>query len=178
MMKKLVVVFVLMIAAFNSYSQKAWNTRNAKISFVSVKNDEVQAVNNEVNSRLTDKGEMMFSLLMKGFKFEMAEMQEHFNDEYVQSNKFPNASFKGQIINIKSVNFAKDGLYKVAVKGNLTLHGVTKPVLANGTVEIKKGKVKADSKFTINMNDYKIDEGIGGSIIGNKIAITVTAQYQ
>src|SRR6476660_3779707 len=111
-MKKILFIAILAIISTQTFAQKAWNTRNAKISFVAQKDDGVTADNNEVNSRITDKGEVIFSLLMKGFKFELAEMQDHFNSEYIESNKYPGANFKGQIQNIKAVNFSKDGVYK------------------------------------------------------------------
>jgi polyisoprenoid-binding protein YceI len=177
-MKKILFIAVLAIVSTQTFAQKAWNTRNAKISFVAQKDDGVTAVNNEVNSRITDKGEVIFSLLMKGFKFELAEMQDHFNSEYIESNKYPGANFKGQIQNVKAVNFAKDGVYKVVVKGTMTMHGVTKPVTTNGTIEVKAGKIKADSKFTLNLKDYNVKKGFAGAVTGDKIDVTVSAQYQ
>ncbi|MFX5998986.1 hypothetical protein ABTF05_21635, partial [Acinetobacter baumannii] len=71
--------------------------------------EDVKAVNNEVASRLADNGTISFSLLLKSFRFQLAEMQDHFNDKYVESDKFPRADFKGTITNIKDINFAKDG---------------------------------------------------------------------
>src|SRR6476469_3363398 len=163
-MKKIILIAIIAFGSIQTFAQKTWNTRNEKISFVAQKDDEVAAVNNEVNSRLTDKGEFVFNLLMKGFKFELAEMQDHFNAEYIESNKYPSANFKGQIVNVKAVNFAKDGVYKVVVKGIMTMHGASRPMLANGTVEVKGGKIKADSKFTLNLKDFNVKTGLGGAV--------------
>jgi polyisoprenoid-binding protein YceI len=177
-MKKILFIAVLAIVSTQTFAQKAWNTRNAKISFVAQNDGGVAADNNEVNSRITDKGEVVFSLLMKGFKFELAEMQDHFNSEYIESNKYPGANFKGQIQNLKAANFKKDGVYKVVVKGNMSMHGATRPVVANGTIEVKGGKIKAESKFTLRLKDYNVKTGLGGAVTGDKIDVTVSAQYQ
>jgi polyisoprenoid-binding protein YceI len=131
-------------------------------------------VNNEVTSRIADNGQVTFSLLIKGFKFKLAEMQEHFNDQYLESNKFPRADFKGNIVNVKDVNFGKDGSYKVSVKGDLTLHGVTKSITANGTVEIKAGKPIASCQFVLVMKDFNVN----ASSVTDKVNIDLNCQYQ
>ena len=113
-------------------------------------------------------------MLIKGFKFEYAEMQEKFNNDYAESNKFPRAEFKGTISNIKDINFTKDGNYKAVVKGNLTLHGVSKPVTVNGTITVKGGKVSASGKFPIVMKDHKIE----ASAVTEKVNAEINAVYQ
>jgi polyisoprenoid-binding protein YceI len=94
---------------------------------------------------------------MKGFEFEKALMQEHFNENYVESHKFPKAEFKGQIINSSEIDFAKDGSYPAKVKGKLTIHGETKDVETLGTIEVKNGKMDANADFNIALEDYKIE---------------------
>jgi hypothetical protein len=126
----------------NADAQKVYATRNGKISISSPSDEDIKAVNNEVTSRVADNGQMTFSLLIKGFKFRLAEMQVHFNDQYLESNQFPRADFKGNIVNLANVDFNKDGSYPVTVKGSLTLHGVTKEITVNGTILIKAGKPK------------------------------------
>ena len=117
-MKKILLLAALTIALTQANAQKQFGTRNAKVNFVATNDEDVKAVNNEVASRLSDNGQLSFSLLIKGFKFEYAEMQEKFNNDYAESNKFPRAEFKGNISNIKEVNFTKDGTYKVVCKRN------------------------------------------------------------
>ncbi len=155
-------------------AQKIFATRNGRISFSAPSDDDVKAVNNEVTSRVADNGQITFSLLIKGFKFKLAEMQEHFNDQYLESNKFPRADFKGNIINLADVNFNKDGSYKVSVKGDLGLHGVTKNITANGTVEIKAGKPVASCQFVIVMKDFAIN----ASSVTDKVNVDISCQYQ
>lgn len=173
-MKKFLFIALCSIAFTQTQAQKLYGTRNAKVSFIATNDEDVKAVNNEVASRLSDKGEISFSLLIKGFKFEYAEMQEKFNNDYAESNKFPRAEFKGTISNIKDINFTKDGNYKAVVKGNLTLHGVSKPVTVNGTIMVKGGKVSATGKFPIVMKDHKID----ASAVTEKVNAEINAVYQ
>lgn len=114
---------------------------------------------------------------MKDFIFDMETMQEHFNKEYVESDKFPRGFFNGQITNIKSVNFAKDGKYPVTVNGNMQVHGVNKAIQTNGFIEIIKGQPKATAKFTVTLKDF----GIGGLLIkmvADKVDVEVVASYQ
>ncbi len=155
-------------------AQKVFSARNGKISFISPSDDDVKAVNNEVTSRVADNGQITFSLLTKGFKFKYAEMQDHFNDQYIESTKFPRADFKGNILNLKEVNFSKDGTYKANVKGNLTLHGVTKEITANGSIEIKGGKPTVVCKFVILMKDFNVD----ASDVTEKVNAEVNCVYQ
>jgi hypothetical protein len=173
---KRVFAIVLSIGLFSSAAdaQKIFATRNGKITFTSPSDDDVKAVNNEVASRIADNGQMTFSLLMKGFKFKFAEMQEHFNDQYLESSKYPRADFKGTIQNLSEVNFAKDGTYKVVVKGDLTMHGVTKNVTVNGTLKVKDGKPKTEARFTLLMKDFNVS----ASSVTDKVTVDIDCQYQ
>jgi polyisoprenoid-binding protein YceI len=83
-------------------------------------------------------------------------MQEHFNKNYIESNKFPRAEFKGQVTNNASVNYTTNGTYNVSVKGKLTIHGVTKEVEVPGTLTVKDGKVLANAVFNVLVADYNI----------------------
>jgi polyisoprenoid-binding protein YceI len=152
-------------------AQKLLSTKSGKISFESNSPlEDIEAINTEVESKLAPStGQLVFNLLIKGFQFENQMMEDHFNDDYMHSSKYPKASFKGAIANIKTINFAKNGTYPAQVKGNLTIHGVTKPVTTNGTITVKNGKVSAKSQFKIKLKDYNI----GGSMIGKKIAETI-----
>ena len=174
-MKKIVSLSVLFLLVFSSVnSQKVYSTRNGQISFISPTDEDVKAVNNELTSRLSDKGTMSFSCLIKGFKFAYAEMQEHFNDEYLQSNQFPRADFKGTITNIKEVVFTKNGTYKAIVKGDLTLHGITKNITVKGTIAVKDGKISAKASFPIIMKDFKVD----ASSVTEKVKAEINCIYQ
>ena len=81
-------------------------------------------------------------------------MADHFNDDYLQSDKFPNATFEGKIAN--TIDYSKNGKYDISVDGKLTIHGVTKALKQKGTIEIKNGKITAKSTFSILLSDYGI----------------------
>ena len=171
---------VLLLAAFagltcyHSHAQKLM-TRTGKVSFFSTTQIEnIEAFNNEVAGVLDTKtGEVMFIVPIKSFKFEKALMQEHFNENYMESDKFPKAEFKGKT-DLSAVNFTKDGSYKVKAIGKLTMHGVTKDVSTPGTVVVKAGTATVNTKFTINPADYGIKiPSVASSKISNKIEITV-----
>ena len=104
----------------------------------------------------TATGEMVFKVTMTAFQFKKALMQEHFNEKYVESDRFPESIFKGKIMNLDKVNFAKDGAYSVVVEGSLTIHNVTNSVKAPGTINVKSGKIYATSLFTVAVADYNI----------------------
>jgi len=156
------------------HAQKTFGTRNGQIIFQSPTDEDVKAINNEVSSRLSDNGSLSFSLLIKSFRFKMAEMQDHFNSEYLHSNQFPRGDFKGTISNIKTVNFSQDGNYPVDVTGDLTLHGVTKKVSTKGSITVKNGKPLAKASFSITVKDF----GIKAEDVTEKVTITVNCQYQ
>lgn len=161
-------------------AQKIYSTKNGKISFFSnAPLEDIEATNNEVESKLASaNGQVAFTLLMKGFQFENELMEEHFNENYVESTKFPKADFNGFITNIKDINFAKDGTYTAKVKGTLTIHGVSKEITQDGTITIAGAKATAKTKFTISLKDYNIGGSLIGKKIADKIAITVDCRYE
>lgn len=176
-MKYWIFSFFTVLAIFQyqpGTAQKVFGTRNGQVIFQSPTDEDVKAINNEVSSRLSDNGTLSFSLLVKSFRFKMAEMQDHFNTQYMQSSQYPRGDFKGNITNISAVNFSKDGTYPVQVKGDLTLHGVTKKVSANGSILVKNGKPLAKASFPVTVKDF----GIQADDVTEKVIITVNCQYQ
>ncbi len=155
-----------------SVAQDKFYTKNARVDFFSeTPLEDIEARNSSAVSVLDTKtGTLQFSLLMKGFEFKNEEMQEHFNDDYVESDKFPKAEFKGQLINNSAVNYKKPGTYNVQVKGLLTIHGVTKEVQTNGTVKVDNDNLKTNSVFNIALADYGIKIP---KLVSDKIAKTL-----
>src|ERR1700744_2040523 len=137
MKKILLVITSLTIAATASVAQN-FMTRTGKITFnasAPSSPEKIEAVNNEVANILDTKtGNIGFQAPVESFKFERELMQEHFNENYMESDKFPKAEFKGNITNMSDVNFGKDGSYNAKVSGKLTIHGVTKDVNVPGTI--------------------------------------------
>lgn len=173
-------IITLLLACFafiQVEAQKVYTTKAATIRFIAVDDKDIDATNTKAVSRLETNGKLSFIMLMKDFSFDMDLMQKHFNDEYVESDKFPRGIFNGQITNIKSVNFAKDGSYPIVVKGNMQVHGVNKTIQTNGVIVIAKGLPKATAKFTVTLKDF----GIGGVLIemvADKVDVEVVASYQ
>lgn len=133
-------------------------TKNGHISFFSKADIEnIQADNNQVMSVLdSQSGQLYFSLLIKSFHFKKALMEEHFNDNYLESNLFPKAAFKGIISEINSIDFSKEGSYPVTVNGDLSIHEVTNKITCKGSIIIKAGKINCTSVLIIRLADYKI----------------------
>lgn len=175
-MKK-TILFVTLAIAFISFAfSPAGNvliTHTGHISFFSKATMEnIEANNYQVSSSLnTSNGEMAFSVLVKSFQFEKAKMQEHFNENYMESDKYPKSTFKGSITDFKSVNLGKDGTYKVHVAGDLTIHGVTKKVDEPGTITVKGSQINAKSSFPIKIADYNITIP---AVVKDKVAEVVT----
>ena len=156
-MKKLFLIALIALFGFQANAQR-FLTKNGTISFYSKTPFEtIEALNNQVNCALDIKtSDLVFKVLMKSFEFKRALMQEHFNENYVESDKFPDAMFKGKVTNIKSIDFKKDGVYPATVEGDLTMHGTSKHVNTNGSFEIKDGKVNGKCRFAIKVEDYGI----------------------
>lgn len=179
-MKNITFIIIILLFAFTTSAQ-TYLTRNGRVTFFSKATlENIEANNNEVTSILdTKKGELAFVVLIKSFKFKKAQMEEHFNEDYLESNTFPKANFKGTITDLSKINFEKNGTYPVTVKGELTIHGVTKSITVPGTISVSDGKINADSRFTIKVKDYNIK--IPYTVINNiaeTIDITVDCKYE
>ena len=170
-MKRLLIPAFVLLFALPTYAQR-YITKNGFISFYSAAPLEtIEAKNDQVNCALdTQSGFFVVKALMRAFVFEKALMQEHFNEEYVESAKFPNALFSGKVQNIKDINFSKPGTYPAVIEGKLTIHGITNPVTAKGTFTVANGSIAGTAKFPIKIGDYGISIP---APVGGKIAKTV-----
>lgn len=171
-MKQFFCLAALFLLATSGLSAQKFFTRGGNISFFSATPiEKIEAVNDKATCVVdTESGQMEFAVLIKAFAFEKALMQEHFNENYLESGKFPKATFKGSVDNLKSINLAKDGDYPVTVKGNLTIHGVTNAVETTGTFSVKNGKLAAVSSFEVLTQDYDIEIP---AIVRDKIAKSI-----
>jgi polyisoprenoid-binding protein YceI len=117
-------------------------------------------------------------VLIKSFHFEKALMEEHFNENYLESEKFPKSTFKGKITNLTAVNFSKPGQYDVTVEGDLNIHDVTNKVSVKGSINVVSGGIDANSKFIIVPEEYKINiPGVVRNSIAKTIEVTVAMKY-
>lgn len=157
-MKKINLLILLIGINLVTMAQDKYFTKTGTIVFDGKSTfSKVHAENKSAACVLDTKtGAMQFSLLMKGFEFNKSMMQTHFNEKYVESDKFPKSEFKGQVINNNLIIYTTDGIYNATVKGKLTIHGETKDVEAKGKIILKEGKIVLTSVFTIQVPDYKV----------------------
>lgn len=181
-MKKIIICIYLFAIAFAVTGQTRYFTKNGKIYFNATSDLEKIEATNEKATSIVDasNGAMEFAVLMKGFTFERALMQEHFNENYVESDKYPKAVFKGNVTNFSTVDMKKDGTYPVKIKGMLTLHGESKEVLADGTITVKNGGIVAGkSEFNILLADYKIEiPSLVKDKVAKEVKIVVDVNYE
>src|SRR3954462_13686719 len=143
-MKKLIGILVLLICTCQGYSQ-TFITRNGYIGFFSkTPLEDIKAENRQVYAVIDGgKKNLAFTCLVKGFLFTKELMQEHFNENYIESDKYPKANFIGSYTG--EVNSAKEGKYPVQIKGQLTFHGVTKAIEVPATIDVKGNKLTGAS---------------------------------
>jgi hypothetical protein len=178
-MKRLILLWLFLNVIFAVNAQK-YMTKNGFIGIYShTPMEDIKGDNNQVAGVLDiSTGEMVFQALIKSFHFERALMEEHFNENYMESEKFPKSSFKGKITNLSSVNFSKNGTYDVTVEGDLNIHDVTNKISTKGTIEVVTGGINASSKFNIIPEDYKINiPGLVRDKINKNLEVTVSMKY-
>jgi polyisoprenoid-binding protein YceI len=170
-MKKALLVIVVLFFASGVWAQK-YMSRTGVITFTSkAPMETIEGKNNQVASTLNAAtGEITIALLIKSFEFDRALLQEHFNENYMESDKYPRSVFKGKISNLEAVNFKKNGQYQVTIEGQLTIHNVTKAVKEAATVTVSGTKVTAAAKFNIAPAEYGIQIP---SLVKDKIAKNV-----
>ena len=181
MLKKTVIVAGLIAAVLSAQAQDKYFTKTGSIQFYSkAPLEDIEAKNKTVAAILDTKtGALQFSVLMKGFEFPKALMQEHFNENYIESDKYPKAEFKGSVTNNSAINYAADGSYTAQVKGSLTIRGITKDIKTTGTLKVDGGKIDANSVFNVLVSDYKIKiPSLVKDKISNTIKVTVDCRLE
>jgi hypothetical protein len=117
--------------------------------------ENIEASSTEAGSIFdSGTGDIVFSIPMRSFQFDKSLMQTHFNDQYVESDKFPKSKFKG---NIKGFDRNKPGKQQVTCSGEITIHGVTQNVGADGTIVFNSGTVEIESVFKLTVEDFDIE---------------------
>jgi polyisoprenoid-binding protein YceI len=149
---------LLLIAAFSttSISAQIFLAKACEISFFSSSPlENIEAVNKASKPMInTATNDVQIKIVISAFQFEKPLMQEHFNENYMESEKFPNAFFKGKIN--EKIDWTKDGDHKVTVTGKLTIHGVDKDRTIDGTLSIKGNTIVISSKFNVHIADHGI----------------------
>ncbi|MDX1905678.1 MAG: YceI family protein [Bacteroidia bacterium] len=157
MFRILLALALILTASGTAHAQKFF-TKTGHVSFFSdTQMEDIKAYTHQGAVILnTQTGDVVFSVLMKGFQFEKALMQEHFNEKYVESDKFPKATFTGKITNLAAVKFTQNGTYNATVQGDMNLHGVSKNITTQGKVVVENGKIILKADFPLTIADYNI----------------------
>lgn len=163
---KQVITFCICLFTLSTFAQEKYLTKKGTITFeASVPSfEEVKASNNAVTAILnTGTGDIAALALMKGFRFKNALMEEHFNENYIESDEFPKAKFKGKLNGFDLNNIQES----YTINGTLTLHGVSKELSVTAKVNSKDGVITISSSFNTKPADFKIKIP---SIVSSKIA--------
>lgn len=149
-------LLLLSTAMFNLAAQRLMDRSGSVTFFSEAPMENIEATNSQALAAIDlSKGTVAVSLLMKGFRFEKALMEEHFNENFVESDQFPKATFKGKLDADPGI-FEKNGTYKLPVTGDITIHGVTKPLSSEVEVTISEGAITAESIFYLTIADFDI----------------------
>ena len=135
-----------------------YSTAGGQITFFSAAPlEDIEALNSKVGAIFElATGQLAFSLLMEEFQFKNTLMQEHFNENYAESEKYPRARFTGKLVNQPDEAQLRTGPQPVYVEGILTIHGVKRQVRVPGTLQLRGTELVVTSKFNVAPADYKI----------------------
>lgn len=163
---KNIIITLVFAAWWIPSSAQLLMTKNGTISFHShTFLEDIDAVNNKVMAVMDPgKKSIAFSCLMKQFDFPKKLMQQHFNESYVESDKYPKATFSGTYQ--EDAPLDKDGSYPINVRGKLTIHGVTRELTIPATLTVKAGIITGETTFKLNPTEFDISIPF---IVRNKI---------
>jgi polyisoprenoid-binding protein YceI len=135
-------------------------------------------VNNQVSCVFdANTNRIVAKVLVKAFEFDKALMQKHFNENYLESDKYPKASFKGKIKDAENINFGENWNKNLEFEGDLTIHGITRSIGSPVEISMKNGQMKINCIFYITLKDYEIK--IPSTVINNvaeKVKISVNLE--
>lgn len=148
-------------------AQKKFFTRSGKVVFFSkAPLEDIKAVNKQVSCIYdVEANRIVSKVLIKAFEFDKSLMQKHFNENYLESDKYPKASFKGKINSTGKLDFEKNWNKTLEFEGDLTIHGITKKIKSPFEITIKNGVMDANCIFFIQLKDYEIQ--IPSTVINN-----------
>ncbi len=172
MIRQTTLLVLMLSISLAGFSQNRYFTKAGTISFsAGTPVEDVDAINKSVTSVFDMvTGQIEFAVLIRGFEFKRGLMQDHFNENYLESEKYPKAIFKGKFDEVAKINFKKDGTYPATVKGTLEIHNEKKEVVVPGTIKVQGGIISSSATFKILLDDYKIK--IPGAV-KDKISPTV-----
>jgi hypothetical protein len=177
-MKKLILIIATLssFALSNLWAQTLYKAANAQVGFYSKTPLENIDGKSETATTLInlETKDIAFVIQNVSFQFPNKLMQEHFNEKYMESEKYPLSQFRGNVqekIDLKVV-----GVYQVNVKGKLTIHGVVQERTINGTITVKEGSIQLESNFKVKVADHKIEiPSLVTAKIAEELDVTVSA---
>jgi hypothetical protein len=177
-MKKVIAVLALVFVGYSSMNAQIYKSKKdeVKVSFFSETPIENITALNSTSTSFIANDSIKFSLANTGFVFPKPLMQEHFNENYMESSKYPKSTFRGKIN--EKTDLSKDGVYKVTCTGLLYMHGVEKNITTPGTITVKGGEVNVVTNFKAKLADYKIERPkMVIDKIAEEILIKIDATY-
>lgn len=177
-MKKLLLPLALLLSQFG-FGQAIYTTESSEISFFSsTPMEDIEAVNAASTSLLNvAKSDIVFRVPIAGFQFEKPLMQEHFNENYMDTEKYPYATFKGKLSD--SLDLSKDTMYNITATGMMNIHGVDRAETYKGVIEAKDGKATLKCEFKVTLKDHKIKvPKVVFANIAEEIDVKVFFQYK
>ena len=177
-MKKIKVVFtILMLAVSTCFYAQKYSTKIGVIRFeASVPSFEEVAGENKTASAILEPvtGNIAVLALMKGFRFKVALMEEHFNENYVESDKYPKATFKGKVDGLDVAKLTTDAK-PYTITGDLTLHGKTVKVTDSAKISKSGNTITITGSFQVQPKDFAIEIP---SVVSKKVADKIDVAYK
>ena len=172
------ILSLLIVISLSSFAQTKMLTKSGKISFeasvpafeeVKAKNESVTCVLNPVS------GEIASLVLIKGFRFKVALMEEHFNENYMESDSYPKATFKGKIDNF-DVSKLTTTAKQYSIKGKMEMHGKSKDITINANIKKTSDVIEIDTDFSLNTDDFDIEiPSVVSKKLSKKVAVKLNA---
>jgi polyisoprenoid-binding protein YceI len=178
-MKRILIVLAAWAYAGTAPAQNLFSAQSGNVTFFSkAPLEDIEAHNGKAQSVInTTTGEIAVKVPIKSFIFENGLMQEHFNENYLESDKYPFATFKGKIN--EHIDWTKPGTYPVSATGKLNVHGVERDQTIKGKLDVGSGKLQLDADFTVALADHKIEiPTLVFQKIAETIAVTTRFFYQ
>ena len=172
--------FVMMLVSISANAQKLYS-KNAVIRINSPSKVEKIEGQSSTATTVVDlaSGKIEFAVLSNSFVFEKALMQEHFNENYLESTKFPKCTFKGSLDNAASLKLSSPGTYKTTVRGDLTMHGVTQSISAPVEFLVDDKGIHANCMFKVKCSDYQIEiPSVVKNTVSNDVDVKVKVEYK
>ncbi|MBC6988120.1 YceI family protein [Hymenobacter jejuensis] len=170
---------MLLLCTISEAEAQKYLTRNGVVTFYSTSIiEDIEARSDQMAALVDLQGsQLAFTLPIKSFQFKRTLMQEHFNENYMESGKYPKSSFSGRITDLDANALFKGGSQRVTVEGDLTIHGVTKHISVPGSLEMQHGALLVHAYFSVAPADYNIEipllvrENIA-KVVGIRVALS------